>query len=121
MKAFVILLLVFCILPALADVQQGVRETKTFEESDNDETTRRPQQRLQQQDRRQLFLDLFGIKSWLAGLVKGLVYRWKVPEHYKTIPNPPEHTQAVVIGSGFGGSIRIGPLIIGGTFTRGNH
>ena len=109
MKAFVVLLLVFCFLPSLADAQQGIRQNNNaFEERDYDETARPLQQRQQQQydNQRRLVLDLlFGVKSWLKSFLKGLFYRWKVPELYRTIPKPPEHTQAVVIGSGFGGSI----------------
>lgn len=46
--------------------------------------------------------------SWITDIIsffKGLKYRWIVPELFETIPNPPQTSIAIVIGSGFGGSI----------------
>ena len=52
------------------------------------------------------FGDLFGLQE--------AAYKRKVPELYNAIPNPPQHSKAVVIGSGFGGAVAAYRLALAG-------
>ncbi|NML29803.1 GMC oxidoreductase [Paraburkholderia antibiotica] len=60
-----------------------------------------------------------------AGLLTNLKYQALVPEIYASIPKPPVYSQAIVIGSGFGGSIAALRLANAGIQTtvleRGSH
>ena len=41
----------------------------------------------------------------LIHFFRRIYYRWVLPELFRNLPNPPLYSQAVVIGSGFGGAI----------------
>ncbi|MDB4986752.1 MAG: cholesterol oxidase, partial [Myxococcaceae bacterium] len=48
---------------------------------------------------------MLGLPTVQAGQLEALRYQLTVPEIFRPLPDPPEYTQAIVIGSGFGGAI----------------
>ncbi|MDB4976813.1 MAG: cholesterol oxidase [Myxococcaceae bacterium] len=48
---------------------------------------------------------MLGLPTVQAGPLETLRYQLTVPEIFRPLPDPPEYTQAIVIGSGFGGAI----------------